>query len=202
MAKNYHDPEFGEMIGIAEVELLTGITKAQLRNWRKPEHHHLAKFDIYEGVGNAVWYRKMDIEAYLAEHGSLVGQSGLKRVSMPNAISAPLIDVKFFGADRDALQLLSKLTSANVDSWINGKLNSAGLIWVKTWQKAWAEVEQALGLEPNFILPQNRWDNPEFWAIAVHTARKLINDEQDLGFDLDRIISISTESAPIKETKF
>jgi hypothetical protein len=202
MAKNYHDPEFGEMIGIAEVELLTGITKAQLRNWRKPEHHHLAKFDIYEGVGNAVWYRKMDIEAYLAEHGALVGQSGLKRVSMPNSISAPLIDVKYVGEQRDAFQKLTKVTSANVHSWVDTTFETKGLAWADTWQKAWATIEQELGLEPKFVLHWQRWDHPEFWNVAVHTVRYLINEEQGLGFDLPGIIALGDSVAPEKEVKF
>jgi hypothetical protein len=203
MAKNYHDPEFGEMIGIAEVELLTGITKAQLRNWRKPEHHHLAKFDIYEGVGNAVWYRKMDIEAYLAEHGSLVGQSGLKRVAMPNAVSAPLIDVKFVGEQRDAFHTLNKITTENVSEWLDALIGTRGLSASKVWMDTFKEVEDLLGLPRTISGNGVRWENPGFWLPAVHTARLMTVRDQELAMSVEDVLALPVgDTPPTKETRF
>lgn len=189
---------YGELLTAKEVCDFTGFTMNQLRNWRIPARRSLAPFG-FVSIGATPYYRKVVIQDYLDEQGP---QQGVYVMSERDK-KFPIAVAESLSLDENiAKTTLGKLTSANVDSWINGKLNTAGLAWVKVWQTAWAEVEQALGLTPNFILPQNRWDNPEFWAIATHTARKLINDEQNLGFDLDRIISISTESAPVKETKF
>lgn len=189
---------YGELLTAKEVCSFTGFTMNQLRNWRVPARRELAPFG-FVSIGSTPYYRKVVVQDYLDENGV---QQGVYVMSDRDK-KFPVAVAEAISLDENlARTTLAKLTSANVDSWINGKLNTAGLAWVKVWQGAWAEVEQALGLTPNFILPQNRWDNPEFWAIATHTARKLINDEQNLGFDLDRIISISTDSAPVKETKF
>ena len=199
MAKNYIDPEFGEMIGIAEVEKLTGISKASMRNWRKPEHHHLAKFDHYEVMGQRdVLYRLMDIEKFLAENGVQIGQSGLKRVEMPNASRAPMIDVKFVGDKHKAMGLISGISTETIYSWIQKNLNARGLSWVEQWQLNWRMVEDELKIKPHFILPDKRWENPDFWATAVHTARLITISESDIkgGLMIDDICQLNVGPVP------
>lgn len=189
---------YGELLTAKEVCEVTSFTMNQLRNWRVPARRELAPFGFI-AIGGSPFYRKIVVQAWLDENGA---QQGIyypsefdKRFPVGEAQALSV-------ADSIALSTLNRLTSANVDSWINGKLSSAGLAWVKVWQGAWADVEKALGLEPNFILPQNRWDNPSFWSLAVHTARKLINEEQNLGMSLEKILAIGSATAPVKESKF
>ena len=120
MSKRFFDPEFGEMIGIAEVEHLTGISKAQLRNWRKPEFVHLAKFDEYVGEGNKVWYRLADVEEYLSQSGILLGGSGFKRVERPNAVRSAVVTPFMSDQKRRALVELQDInTSTMWRRWSN-----------------------------------------------------------------------------------
>lgn len=120
MAVRMIDPEFGEMIGIGEVEFLTGISKSQLRNWRKPEFVHLAKFDEYVGEGNKVWYRLADVEEYLRLSGVALGGSGFKRVERPNAVRSSVV-VPFMsdGTRRALVELADINTSTMWLRWSN-----------------------------------------------------------------------------------
>ena len=114
MAVRMVDPEFGEMVGISEVEFLTGISKAQLRNWRKPEFEHLAKFDEYHGEGNKVWYRLADVEEYLAQSGVALGGSGFKRVERPNAVRSSVVTPFMSDATRRALIELADINTSTM----------------------------------------------------------------------------------------
>lgn len=108
------DPEFGEMLGIAEVEFLTGISKSQLRNWRKPEFAHLAKFDEYHGQGNKIWYRLADVEEFLAQAGVVVGGSGFRRVERPNAVRSSVVVPAMADDVKRALAELAEISTENV----------------------------------------------------------------------------------------
>lgn len=120
MAVRLVDPEFGELVGIGEVEFLTGISKAQLRNWRKPEFVHLAKFDEYVGEGNKVWYRLADVEEYLSRSGVVLGGSGFRRVERPNAVrSAVATPFMSDGTRRALLELADINTSTMWLRWSN-----------------------------------------------------------------------------------
>ena len=114
MAVRLVDPEFGEMIGIGEVEFLTGISKAQLRNWRKPEFVHLAKFDEYHGEGNKVWYRLADVEEFLAQSGVVLGGSGFKRVERPNAVRSAVSTPFMSDVTRRALIELADINTSTM----------------------------------------------------------------------------------------
>lgn len=114
MSKRLFDPEFGEMLGIAEVEFLTGISKSQLRNWRKPEFAHLAKFDEYHGQGNKVWYRLADVEEFLAQSGVVVGGSGFRRVERPNAVRSSVVVPFMEEGVKRALVELAEISTENV----------------------------------------------------------------------------------------
>jgi hypothetical protein len=64
------DPEYGEMIKIDELSVLTGIPKATIRLWRRPEYQHLAKFDDVEYPNsNARWYALQDVQEWLISNG-------------------------------------------------------------------------------------------------------------------------------------
>jgi len=170
----------------------------QLRNWRVPARRELAPFG-FVSIGSTPYYRKVVVQDYLDENGV---QQGVYVMSDRDK-KFPVAVAEAISLDENlARTTLAKLTSANVDSWINGKLNTAGLTWVAEWKRAWVTIEQALNLAPSFILPQNRWEHPEFWNLAVHSARYLINEEQDLGLTVEKILDLGTSTAPVKETKF
>jgi hypothetical protein len=114
VANRFFDPEYGEMVGISEVEFLTGISKAQLRNWRKPEFEHLAKFDEYHGEGNKVWYRLADVEEYLSKSGVALGGSGFKRVEKPNAVRSSVVTPFMSDATRRALVELADINTSTM----------------------------------------------------------------------------------------
>lgn len=188
---------YGTVLSAKEVCEATGFTMNQLRNWRVPARRDLAPFGFI-AYGNTPWYRKDVIQDFLDEQGP---QQGVYFMTERDKKFPIAVTEARSIAETTGLSALKKITSANVHAWIERNLDARGLSWVKTWEAAWADVEDTLGVPNNFVIPQNRWDHPEWWAIAVHTARKCINDEQDLGFDLAKIIEISTESAPDKETK-
>ena len=114
MSKKIYDPALGEMIGIAEVEKQTGITKATLRNWRKAEHAHLAKFIGYQIMGTRdVMYRQADIDLWLSQNNIIKGNTTFQALEAPNALSAPLNDVVADGKKAELLQDLAQITSEN-----------------------------------------------------------------------------------------
>lgn len=193
-----HHELYGELLTAKETCELTGFTMNQLRNWRIPARRSLAPIG-YVAIGATPYYRLKTVQAYLEKHGA---QQGAYYPSELDNLFPIGETVALSAKENIGITTLKKVTSANVDSWINEHLNSHGLAWAKTWQGAWAEVEKALDLEPNFVLPQNRWSAPNFWSLAVHTARKLINEEQNLGFDLGRILELGESTAPTKEVKF
>jgi hypothetical protein len=180
MAKSYYDPEYGEMIGIAEVEKITGITKAQLRNWRKPEHHHLAKFDYFAGEANQIWYRKDDVEHYLSTHGVKLGQSGLKRVEMPNSVKAPVVIPELDENKRSVLESLTKVTTQNV--WLRyynelaERHGQSFFTFIKPEQARLYGLWKGIDVTDVKFLPHNRRDeNLElFYAGSVFAIRKFI----------------------------
>jgi hypothetical protein len=189
---------YGELLTAKEVCSFTGFTMNQLRNWRVPARRELAPFG-FVSIGSTPYYRKVVVQDYLDENGV---QQGVYVMSDRDK-KFPVAVAEAISLDENlARTTLAKLTSATVDSWINGKLNTAGLTWVAEWKRAWATMEQALNLAPSFILPQNRWEHPEFWNLAVHSARYLINEEQDLGLTVEKILDLGTSTAPVKETKF
>jgi hypothetical protein len=189
---------YGELLTAKEVCDFTGFTMNQLRNWRIPARRSLAPFG-FVSIGATPFYRKVVIQDYLDEQGP---QQGVYVMSDRDK-KFPIAVAESLSLDESmARNALGKLTAATVDSWINGKLNSAGLAWVTEWKRAWAAIETALGLEPNFTLPQNRWDNPEWWNVAVHAARYLINEEQALGLPVEKVLAIGGSHAPVKELKF
>jgi hypothetical protein len=138
------DPEFGELVGIAEVEFLTGISKSQLRNWRKPEFAHLAKFDEYHGAGNKVWYRLADVEEFLAKAGVVVGGSGFRRVERPNAVRSSVV-VEFLSDDkRVALGQLADITTATM--WLRWSSRLSEMLGVEYPKRLRAEQARLFAL--------------------------------------------------------
>jgi predicted DNA-binding transcriptional regulator AlpA len=203
MSKNFFDPEFGEMIAIGEVEALTGISKATIRNWRKPEHQHLAKFDYYSNGGRDVFYRRADIDAYLAEFGVQVGQSGFKRIEMPNSVKAPLTSPEFVGEQRDIVLALSKITTENVYWQLNDWMRSMGKNTVPVeWKNAWAKVNESLDVPVDYVQMDHRWENPVWFTQATHTARVWLTEMRDYDFPVSEVLKLAVGAVPpLKEKK-
>lgn len=203
MSKNFFDPEFGEMIAIGEVEALTGISKATIRNWRKPEHQHLAKFDYYSNGGRDVFYRRADIDAYLAEFGVQVGQSGFKRVEMPNSVKAPLTSPEFVGEQRGIVLDLGKITTENVHAQLDAWMVSMGKNTVPVeWKNAWARVNEGLDVPVDYIRRDDRWEVPAWFTQAVHTARVWHAEMSGYDFPVSEIIKLPVGAVPpLKEKK-
>jgi hypothetical protein len=124
MAKSIHDVELGEMVGIAEAERLTGVSKATLRSWRTPEGKMRAKFRHYEGSSQQMWYRLADLELYAKSRGVELGRSTFKQGDAPNAIDAPLGNV-ITEAERGALIHIGKITTENYYEGWYGDLQRA-----------------------------------------------------------------------------
>lgn len=202
MSKNFFDPEFGEMIPIAEVEALTGISKATIRNWRKPEHQHLAKFDYYSNGGRDVFYRRADVDAYLAESGVQVGQSGFKRIEMPNSIKAPLVIPEFVGAKRDEAIALAGFTTENaywqIETWI-AKQGQGFLS--RVWQPTWAKVNEALEEPVTYVTFNARWEDFTWFTQAVHVIRTYVAESQGLDISIAEIVKLPVGAVPPTKEK-
>lgn len=70
MASRIDDPEHGTLIKIDEVSTMTGISKATIRLWRRPEHAHLAQIiGLKAPQSRDVWYRLSDVEQWLLDNG-------------------------------------------------------------------------------------------------------------------------------------
>jgi hypothetical protein len=66
----YH-ATYGELLNSKQVSELTGFTMNQLRNWRSPSRRNLAPFG-YLSIGGTCFYRKLVVEAWVAESGPQV----------------------------------------------------------------------------------------------------------------------------------
>jgi hypothetical protein len=189
---------YGDLLTAKEVCEYTGFTMNQLRNWRIPARQDLAPFG-YVSIGATPYYRKIVVQDYLDECGPQIGIYVMSERDKKFPIRE--LQVKSLEENMGNAKL-KKITSATVHSWVDTTFESKGQPWAIVWQSAWATIEQALGLEPKFILHWKRWDHPEFWNIAVHAARYIINEEQELGFDLPAILALGDSVAPEKEVKF
>ena len=207
--KRMFDPEFGELVGIAEVELLTGISKSQLRNWRKPEFAHLAKFDEYHGVGNKVWYRLADIEEYLAQAGVVVGASGFRRVERPNAVRSAVV-VEFMSDDkRVALSQLSDITTATM--WLRWSNRMSEMLQAEYPKRLRAEQARLYALYKgvdvseveSFVPFGGKQVFPEqFFVGNVLAYRRMLADVRGWNVDDAELIALPLgDVPPLKEVK-
>jgi hypothetical protein len=203
LSKRLFDPEFGEMVGIAEVEFLTGISKSQLRNWRKPEFAHLAKFDEYHGQGNKVWYRLADVEEYLAQAGVALGGSGFRRVERPNAVRSSVV-VPFMSDDlRQALIELSSITTETM--WLRWSSRLSEMLGQEYPKRLRAEQARLYALwkgvpieqvEP-FVPFGGKQDFPEqFFVGNVLAFRRMLADVRGWNVGDEELLSVAVGDVP------
>jgi hypothetical protein len=203
------DVEFGELIGIAEVELLTGISKSQLRNWRKPEFAHLAKFDEYHGAGNKVWYRLADVEQYLLDAGVVVGGSGFRRVERPNAVRSAVV-VEFMSDDkRVALGQLADITTATM--WLRWSTRLSEMLGAEYPKRLRAEQARLYALWKGvdvgevevFVAFGGKREFPEqFFVGNVLAYRRMLADLRGWNVDDAELVGLPLgDVPPMKEVK-
>lgn len=207
--KRVFDPEFGEMVGIAELEFLTGITKAQIRNWRKPEFAHLAKFDEYQGLGNKVWYRLADVEEYLAQSGVLLGGSGLKRVEKPNAVRSSVVNEFMSDAKRKQLVELGDITTSTMWlRWSNRLSEALGVAYPQLVRDnqarlfaLWRGVDVS-EVEP-FVPVGRKHEYPEQFFVGNTLAfRRMLADTKGWELSDAELLSVPVgDVPPTKEVK-
>ena len=209
MAVRLSDPEFGEMIGIGEVEFLTGISKAQLRNWRRPEFVHLAKFDEYVGEGNKVWYRLADVEEFLAQSGVALGGSGFKRLERPNAVRSSVVVPFMSDGTRRALVELADITTATMWlRWSNRLSEALQVEYPKQLKQhqarlyaLWAGVDvESLPASVPFGLKS---EFPEqFYVGNVLAYRRMLADLRGWNVSDEELLSVPVgDVPPTKEVK-
>lgn len=203
------DVEFGELVGIAEVELLTGISKSQLRNWRKPEFAHLAKFDEYHGAGNKVWYRLADVEQYLADAGVVVGGSGFRRVERPNAVRSAVV-VEFLSDDkRVALGQLAEITTETM--WLRWSVRMSEMLGAEYPKRLRAEqarlyaLYKGVGVDQveSFVAFGGKREHPEqFFVGNVLAYRRMLADVRGWNVDDVELLGLPLgDVPPLKEVK-
>lgn len=114
--KSFFDPQFGEMIGIREVEQLTGISAHTLRSWRRSDLAHLMKFPHYSSVGSqTVWYRLADVIGWLDANGKAGKDFGLVRAELPTGAEVFIAPVSAT-IDSAKHKWLSELAKINSDT--------------------------------------------------------------------------------------
>lgn len=179
MSKNFRDPLLGEMIGIAEVEKMTGISKATMRNWRKPELAHLAKFRGYQIVGTRdVMYRKADVSLWVQQNGFLGNNTTFAPLDAPNAIEAPFNNVEQDEAKTQLLYEVSQIVSDNAYFvWYANLWNINGEKFDSLWKPLMMKYRSlASGLPESELVhipTSHRLSQPEWFTGAVPALREI-----------------------------
>jgi hypothetical protein len=198
-----YDPLYGELLSVAEVCDVTGLTPNQLRNWRLETRLHLAPFG-YVQIGAKPYYRKVTVDAYLEENG------GAKRV-----FKSAGLDVKFpvdevlaqDDARREALIELASINTAN--QWLKWT-PFFGRVLPKTWVEdvnrlqpelfaKWANTGQEIA---NYVPYGKRGDHPEQWFVGnVLAFRRMLAELRGWQVTDEEILAMPVgDVPPLKET--
>ncbi len=206
--KRIEDPELGTLIGVAEVASLTGITKAQLRNWRKEDQRHLAKIEGYQApYSRDVWYRLLDVEQYLADHGVKMGQSGFAPIGSPNAVKAPLLNPDFVGAEAEARKALLAINTETVMAYRNkfAEQDTSGGVMAalsKFATPVYKELMPNYDPSKTFVTMDKRYEYPVWFAGATKAMRMYANARFNYNVSEEEIDAMPIGTyPPINEAK-
>jgi hypothetical protein len=202
MSKKLFDPALGEMIGINELEQMTGIPKTTIRNWRKPDHAHLAKFKGYQMVGaRDVLYRLADVELWLTQNGRAGLNTGFIPLEAPNAVEAPLNDVEADLSKRQGLTEIANITSENAYYVWFDRFSKVDYERLVNKLKERSAFYKALVLGGNaedyeHIAAPQRLNQPEWFTGAVPAMRELYAEMNNYELSPEDIISVPIGQVP------
>lgn len=205
--KRIEDAELGTLIGIAEVSELTGITKAQLRNWRKPEHVHLARLEGYQNpFSRDVWYRLLDVEKYLAENGVQMGATSFAPIGSPNAVKAPLLDANLSHRQMKGKSMLLEITPENVYAVRERFMTkNREIAYDYATKRERQFIKEIVGDYDPMTRPINfetRFSEPDWFTASVKAMRLAQNEIAGLGFSEEEVLALPIgQVPPLRETK-